>query len=122
MAALRVGNDDQHDVVQPIVMARGAREAERLRAQLGPDALDWSTFGAPQAAPVAPSETGRVRNAMLIIQVIEAVVKALDAFPLDILKQTREDGWSVLVLRALPKNDRDGLAVHRRGRRTPLAG
>lgn len=109
-AALRVGNDDQHDVVQPIVMARGPREAERLRAQLGPDALDWSTFAAPQAAPVAPSETGRVRNAMLIIQVIEAVVKALDAFPVEILKQTREDGRPVLVLRALPKNDRDGLA------------
>jgi|GEM_PF-551991 len=108
--ALRVGNDDQHDIVQPIAVTRGARDAERLRAQLGPDALDWSTFAAPPTAPAAPTEAGRVKNAMLIIQVIEAVVKALDAFPVEILKQTREDGRPILVIRALPKNERDGLA------------
>ncbi|MFG1314608.1 DEAD/DEAH box helicase [Xanthobacter autotrophicus] len=107
---LRVGGEDQHDVVQLITVARGARDAERLRAQLGPDALDWSTFGAPPATSTIPTEAGRVKNAMLIIQVIEAVVKALEAFPVEILKQSREDGRPVLVLRALPKNERDGLA------------
>ena len=107
---LRLGGDDQHDMVQLISVARGPRDAERLRAQLGPDALDWSTFGAHPASPAIPTEAGRVKDAMLIIQVIEAVVKALETFPVEILKQTRENGRPVLALRALPKNDRDGLA------------
>jgi len=108
--ALRVGNDDQHDIVQPILVARGDRDAQRLLSQLGPDALDWSTFAATPAADTSSSDTARVKNAMLIIQVIEAVVKAHEAYPVEILSQSREDGRPVVVLRALPKNDRDKLA------------
>jgi hypothetical protein len=107
---LRLGPVDEHEVTQPILVARGGQDAVRRIAQLGPDALDWSSFATARTAPTGPDETYRVKNAMLIIQVIEAVVKALEAFPVEILERSRADGQPTILLRAHPGNDRDKVA------------
>lgn len=106
----RLGPNEEHEVTQPILVARSAADAVKRIAALGPDALDWSSFASPPATPAAPAEILRVKNAMLIIQVIEAVVKALEAFPVEILLQRRENGQPTVLLRAHPQNDRDKVA------------
>ena len=40
--ALWIGDQDEHDLVQPIEVVSSVRHAVETRSRLGPDALDWS--------------------------------------------------------------------------------
>jgi DNA polymerase III delta prime subunit len=106
----RHGNDREQPLSQTVIVARNASDAERQVAKLGPEALDWATFGGAPALEAA-DETERVRRALLVIQIVEAVVKALEALPVQILRQYHGEGQQLVVLRAEPKSRRDELAV-----------
>lgn len=108
--ALKIGDSDEHELVQPIEVATGVRHAVDIRARLGPDALDWSAFGNPQTAAGKPDRVNRIRQSLLLIQVIEAVVKALEVYPIEILAKERSGGRRYVILRAQPSNERDRFA------------
>ena len=108
--AFSLGDHDEHAFLQPVMIAGNSREAQELRGRLGPDALDWSAFGHPRREVHPSLETDTVRRALLLVQTIEAVVKALEVYPVEILDTGRRDGRRFVVLRAEPNNDRDRIA------------
>lgn len=108
--ALRIGDQNEHEIVQPILIARSMREAVKIRGSLGPDALDWSAFAEPQTTIGKSERVDRIRQALLLIQIIESVIKALEVYPVEILKNEIVQGRRYAVLRAEPRNERDKIA------------
>ena len=72
--------------------------------------LDWSGFADTQAPSGHVDRTERVRQALLLIQIIESVIKSLEVYPVEILEIEQRDGRRFAVLRAEPRNDRDRAA------------
>ncbi|QWC57449.1 AAA family ATPase [Erythrobacter sp. 3-20A1M] len=108
--ALRLGGHDEHDLVQPITVATAVRTATDLRARLGPEALDWSGFATAGKGAMAYDQVDLVRQALLLIQIVEAVIKSLEVYPLEVLEIERREGRRYAIVRAEPNNDRDRLA------------
>ncbi|KDU96376.1 hypothetical protein GLUCORHAEAF1_02615 [Komagataeibacter rhaeticus AF1] len=101
---------ETHEVAQPIEIIPSLRQAWRQCEKLGPAALDWAIF-------IASNQVGRpdprtdVRRALLFIQTAEAVIKALDALPVEVVQTTKRDGGGfVLDLRPRDGSDRDKMA------------
>lgn len=101
---------DEHELVQPIQLVGSRRDALAAKSGLGPDVLDWSGFArtADQAGPA--DDVVRVRRALLLVQTVEAVTKALEIYPLDVLRTSVEDGRRTVLVRAAPGSDRDRTA------------
>ena len=108
--ALRIGDQQEHELAQPVEVATSVRHAVEVRARLGPDALDWSGFAHTHAPSAQVDRTERVRQALLLIQIIEAVIKSLEVYPVQILEIERREGRRFAVLRAEPHNERDQAA------------
>ncbi|MEH0294811.1 AAA domain-containing protein [Agrobacterium sp. CCNWLW71] len=108
--ALRIGDQDEHDLVQPIEVVTSVRHAVDTRARLGPDALDWSAFAAPRGGEGAPNRSDLIRRSLLLVQVIEAVVKSLEVYPVEVLESEQVSGRRYAVVRAQPQNERDRIA------------
>ncbi|RDJ00743.1 DNA helicase [Rhizobium phaseoli] len=106
---LSLNEVDEHRIAQRVTVALNSRDARETAARIGPDILDWSAFAvAAKDAPV--DEVGAVRQALILLQAIEAIVKALDVFPVQILDRTRSQGRRFVICRAEPNNDRDAIA------------
>lgn len=105
-----LGDTEEHDIAQSVIVAANAREAKETRGRLGPQALDWSAFAESGQEVGSPDESAAIRRGLLLVQVVEAVVKALDVYPIEILDKGRQDGRRYIVLRAEPGNDRDRTA------------
>lgn len=104
------GDHDEHTIVQPITVATSSRTAQELRGRLGPDILDWSSFSRPVRDAGPSSENVAIRRALLLVQIIEAVTKALDVYPIEVLEKGRREGRRFAIIRAEPDNDRDKIA------------
>ncbi|WP_245496535.1 AAA domain-containing protein [Lichenibacterium ramalinae] len=94
----------------PVEVAPSAKAAADARARLGPDALDWSGFAHTESAPASDDRTTLVRRSLALVQIVEALVRAFETYPVEILDIEVAGGRRFLVLRALPDNDRDGFA------------
>jgi hypothetical protein len=104
------GDHEEHAIVQSITVATSSRTAQELRGRLGPDVLDWSSFSAPTRETGPDSESVTIRRALLLVQIIEAVTKALDVYPVEVMETGRRDGRRFAIVRAEPDNDRDKIA------------
>jgi len=69
-----LGNFIEHTIPQPISVS-GIRRARELRAELGPDVLDWSAF-ADQKDNADTGRTEEIQAALILVQIVESVVKA----------------------------------------------
>lgn len=100
---------EEHTVRQPI-RGEGLREATRLRDRLGPDALDWSTFAAPEEFE-EPDRIETIQTALNLVEIVDTVVKAFEIFPIEVLQTAVEPrGRRLAVIRALPGSERDKIA------------
>ncbi len=108
--AIKLGADADHTIEQPIIVARLPADAGEVRARLGPDVLDWSVLAGAGAEPPPSTRVDAVRQALMLVQVVEAVVKALECYPIEILEAGRSAGQRFVTLRAEPNNDRDRFA------------
>jgi len=107
---LRRAGEEDHEIVQPILPVSIPIEAKELRAKLGSDALDWSAFaGSKQVSPELNSVT-RVKKALLLIQAVEAIVKALETYPIEVFEEGEDEGGPYAIVGAEPFSDRDHLA------------
>lgn len=104
------GDNDEHTIVQSITVTTSSRTAQEVRGRHGPDILDWSSFATPVRDPGPSSENVTIRRALLLVQIIEAVTKALDVYPVEILESGRREGRRFAIIRAEPDNDRDKIA------------
>lgn len=108
--ALRLTDQQEHELLQPVEVVTSSRTATEARARLGPDALDWSAFAEVSADTVASSRVELVRRSLLLIQAIEAVLKALEVYPVQVLEQNSSGARRYVLLRGEPGNDRDQIA------------
>ncbi|MCV9916946.1 hypothetical protein OIV57_33065, partial [Burkholderia pseudomallei] len=97
-----LGESDEHALLQSVTIVANAREAREARGRLGADALDWSTFASPARDANGPDEGDTVRNALLLVQTVEAVVKALEVYPIQVLATQIHKGRRSVLLRADP--------------------
>ena len=99
----------EHPITQPIQVHSVPRQAREARARLGPSALDWGAFLTKGNAPDRDLRI-EVRHALILIQVVEAVFRALEALPVQQIEaQTTESGCRIAV-RAKEGSERDGIA------------
>lgn len=106
----RIGDAEAHPLMHAVVVAGNSREAQETRARLGPDLLDWSAFSNDQSEQGAGPEVDAVRRALLLVQIVEGVVKALEVLPVQVLGQGRQNGRAYVDVRAEPNSDRDRIA------------
>jgi len=101
-----------HVLPQPVEVVHSLRDATFTHSRLGSGVLDWSGFASERLPGAVRDPIDRVRKAMVLVQIIEAFVKALDVYPVEILRRkTTRGGRHMVQLRAAPGNDRDSLAV-----------
>jgi hypothetical protein len=107
---IRLYTDADHAIEQPIIVSRFPREARQARAALGPEVLDWSIFAGAGEKLVLSSRTDTIRQALLLVEVVDAIVKSLEAYPIEVLEVGRHAGRRDITIRAEPDNDRDRIA------------
>jgi hypothetical protein len=108
--AISFYEQEEHELLQPIEVVGASRQAQETRARLGPDALDWSVFASTRKASGTGTRMDLIRRALLLIQVIEAVVKALEVYPIEILEEKSDAGRHFVLLRGARENERDQIA------------
>lgn len=108
--AIGIGERDECELIQPIELVGSARQAVESRARLGPDALDWSAIASSRSPDRPLGRSDLVRRALLLVQVVEAVMKALEVYPVEVLETGQQEGQYYVIVRAEPQNDRDDLA------------
>ena len=106
----RIGETDEHDVRQPIEVVTSVRRAIDTRARLGSDALDWSGFAGASVSQPGTDRRSLIRQALVLVQIIESVINALEIYPVEILAVEIQGGNRYVVLRAEPENERDKVA------------
>lgn len=104
--ALRFGDSREHALPQPIEVVGGPREARDLRARLGPGTLDWSAFGAQASEPNLLTSTDRIQQALRLVQVIEALMKSLEIYPVEVLSSSFTHGKHVWTAPGFPDTAR----------------
>ena len=109
--ALRIGDQEEHVLAQPVSVATSVRHAVEVRGRLGPDVLDWSGFAHAGGTAGPAPRTERIRQALLLIQVLESVTKALEVYPVEVLETVVDGGRRFAVLRAEPRSERDRAAA-----------
>lgn len=108
--ALSFYEQEEHELLQPIEILGSTRQAQEARARLGPDALDWSAFASARTTSGSGTRLDLIRRALLLIQVVEAVVKALEVYPVEILEERSDAGRRFVLLRGARENERDQIA------------
>jgi len=104
-----MGPSNAHILEVGIDVTASDREAEAIGGKLGRAALSWEALARP-AEEKATDNLIRVRSALHLIEVVGAVVKSFDILPIEVLRQSRFGNRQIIV-RARPKNERDGLAA-----------
>lgn len=82
---------DEHDVLNIIMVTSSVRQAIEQREHFGPALLDWSHFVVAEALPIF-DRNAVLRSALFLIQVVEAVVKALEVYPVHVISKRIEKG------------------------------
>lgn len=108
--ALRMGDRDEHELIQPIELVGSVRQAVEARARLGADALDWSSVAPSLTQDPLLARVDVVRRALVLIQVIEAVLRALEVYPIEVLEIRQDGNLKRVLIRSEPNNGRDAIA------------
>lgn len=106
---LNVRDHDEHLLVHRIEVCSSPREAQETRARLGADVLDWSAFASPSDGDLADRHM-LVRNALTLVQIVEALIKTLESYPVEVVSEERVSGQRYVTLCARPNNERDRFA------------
>ncbi|WJS86398.1 ATP-binding protein [Paracoccus sp. TOH] len=99
------GAAEPRELASPIVVVPNRKEASDLSRKLGPSAIEWDQFSRPPDEDQLP--TANVLDALLIIEVIEAVASTLDAFPVAVVEDASDD--QCVALQLLDDDDHQAL-------------
>jgi hypothetical protein len=105
-AALRVADEDEHVLTQPITVVLRFGELPAMRTRRGADIVPWSAFATPRRSPVR-ERAADVRRALLLAQTIEALVRTLENYPVEIVALTQAGH---ALIRAHDGSERDEFA------------
>lgn len=100
-------NSEIQAVRHPIEVASNGKEATRRLAELGAGALEWTLSLVKEKSHEEDPETRTLRQAVLLIQVIDALLHALEILPVEIVGSRSEQGRVILQLapRESPRDD-----------------
>lgn len=90
------GAAEPRELDSPIVVVPNRKEATDLSRKLGPSAIEWDQFSKPPEEDQLPS--ANVLDALLTIEVIEAVASTLNAFPVAVVEDASHDQYVALQL------------------------
>lgn len=107
---LTFGDATEHEVPQTIEIAKSIREAQDFRARMGTAVLDWSAFSAGAKTALEVSSAELVRQALLLVQVIELFMKRLEIYPIEISAGPQGSPGRRVYLRARGGGERDRIA------------
>jgi len=107
---LTLGDATEHELPQTVEIAKSVREAQDFRARMGAAVLDWSTFSVGATTALAASSTDLVRQALLLVQVIELFMKRLEIYPIEIGTGAQGLPGRTVYLRARGGGERDRIA------------
>jgi hypothetical protein len=99
---------DAHPLSQPIKVFSSPREAREHCDRLGPAALEWDAF--LDLSMAKPDPTKDVRHALMLVQSVEAVMRAQGRLPVEMIESRSTAGGVQVFLRAKPSSARDALA------------
>jgi hypothetical protein len=94
----------------PIELAANKQRANALLSRLAADALEWTLPVAPEVTRVENPETKTVRQAMLLVQAVDAVLKGLQVLPVRI-SATRVKDQRIYVHLGVREDKRDAIAA-----------
>ena len=100
---------ESHVVTDPIQVLSVPRQARDLRARLGPAALDWGGFLERSAVEEVDTRID-TRRALVLMQTVEAVIRAADTLPVELLDVRAVSNGYRVALRAKPGSERDDIA------------
>jgi hypothetical protein len=98
-----------HVITQPISILTSRNEAQSIRNASPQSALDWSAFSRV-AETRSHGGDSTVRHALNLVEVIGAVVKALDILPITLVDQYVRGSSRFASFRAYPGPMRDNMA------------
>jgi hypothetical protein len=113
-------NCDVQPLRHPIELVRNKNKVSETLARLSADALDWMLPISPEKGPEDDVETKTVRQAMLLIQVVEALLKSLESLPVQIAGLRTDHGRTIVQV-APRASTRDTLAAEIGERQTSRA-
>ena len=99
-----------HTLPQPIEVVATVRDATYARSRLGIGVHDWSGFWTQDPSDAVLTPINRVRQALILVQVLEAFIKAMEIYPVEIVSVKTTRARRTVALRARPGNDRDSTA------------
>ena len=103
-------NRDVQPLRHPIELVRNKNKVSETLARLRADALDWMLPISPERATEDDVETKTVRQAMLLVQAVEALLKSLEILPVQIAGFRNGNGRTIVQI-APRASTRDALAV-----------
>lgn len=98
-----------YPVRHPVELVPNKHNATALLTRLGGDALEWTIPVTPDAAPPEDPEIRTVRQAMLLVQTVDAVLKCLQILPVRISSTSVREGRMYVQL-AAREDKRDAIA------------
>ncbi len=98
-----VTNYDEHRLSQQVEVVRRFKDASDMRARRAADVVSWGDIGSP-GEPPGLNRSADVRRALLLIQTLEALVRTLENYPVEIVRTDRDQ---VILIRAQEGSDRD---------------
>jgi hypothetical protein len=96
-----------HEIVVVRNKADALAAVERFRDQ----AVDWVVPITPTLPMIDNTETHNLRQAVLLVQVVEALIKTLDVLPIEVISRRREGGRTTLSIVSREGTARDILAI-----------
>jgi hypothetical protein len=89
-------NHDVHSVRHPIEVVRNKSRLAEMLGRLRADVLEWTLQISPEQGPEEDVETKTVRQAMLLVQAIDALLKSLEVLPVQIAGVRSENGRTII--------------------------
>ncbi|WP_454618613.1 DEAD/DEAH box helicase [Bradyrhizobium cenepequi] len=101
------GNSEIQPIRHPVELVSNNKEATRRLTELGAGALEWTLSLVKEKSHEEDPETRTLRHAILLIQVVEALLHALEILPVAIVGTRSERGRVILQIapRESPRDD-----------------
>lgn len=101
-----VGADEERVLSLPVTVVRRFDEAQELRARRAEDVIDWSRLAKRDQVEPTVRAAG-VKRALILIQTIEALVRTLESYPVEVVERTPAGR---VIIRAQEGSERDAFA------------
>ena len=102
---------DVYAIPHPIEFVRNKGDANRALMRLRGQAVEWTLMIAPSEGTPEDADTRCLRQGLLLLQVVEALLKALDILPVRVVAKRRDGARTIVRLAPSDGTTRDAIAA-----------